>query len=100
MVLLKNDGNLLPLEKGKIHSIAVIGPDAYPAQPAGGGSADAKPFTPVSYLEGVANSLGSGAKVYYDRGMPTLDEIAKHTEFTTEASGGQPGLKTEFFTNR
>ena len=99
MVLLKNDANLLPLEKGKIHSIAVIGPDAYPAQPGGGGSAEAKPFTPVSYLEGVANSLGSGAKVYYDRGLPTLAEIAKHTEFTTEASGGQLGLKTEFFTN-
>ena len=99
MVLLKNDGNLLPLEKGKIHSIAVIGPDAYPAQPGGGGSAEAKPFTPVSYLEGVANYLGSGAKVFYERGLPTLDEIAKHTEFSTEATGGRPGLKTEFFTN-
>jgi beta-glucosidase len=99
MVLLKNDGNLLPLEKGKIRSIAVIGPDAYPAQPGGGGSAEAKPFTPVSYLEGVANSLGTGAKVYYDRGLSTLDEIAKHTEFMTEATGGRQGLKTEFFTN-
>jgi beta-glucosidase len=100
MVLLKNDGNLLPLDKGKIHSIAVIGPDAYPAQPGGGGSAEAKPFTPVSYLEGVANYVGSGAKVYYDRGLPTLDDIANHTEFTTEATGGKSGLKTEFFTNR
>jgi len=99
MVLLKNDGNLLPLEKGKIHSIAVIGPDAYPAQPGGGGSAEARPFTPVSYLEGVANSLGTGAKVYYDRGLPTFDEIAKQTEFTTVATGGKRGLKTEFFTN-
>jgi beta-glucosidase len=99
MVLLKNDGNLLPLEKEKIHSIAVIGPDAYPAQPTGGGSAEAKPFTTVSYLEGLANFLGSGTKVYYDRGLPTLDEIAKHTEFTTEATGGRQGLKTEFFTN-
>jgi beta-glucosidase len=99
MVLLKNDGSLLPLEKGRIHSIAVIGPDAYPAQPGGGGSAEAKPFTPVSYLEGIANSLGSGAKVYYERGLPTLDEISKHTDFTTEAAGGRPGLKTEFFTN-
>ena len=99
MVLLKNDGNLLPLEKGKLHSIAVIGPDAYPAQPGGGGSAEAKPFTAVSYLEGVANYLGSGAKVYYERGLPTFDEIADRTEFTTEASGGRRGLKTEFFNN-
>jgi beta-glucosidase len=99
MVLLKNDGNLLPLDKGKLRTIAVIGPDAYPAVPAGGGSADAKPFTPVSYLEGISNYAGSGTKVYYERGVPTFDEIAKHTEFTTEATGGRQGLKTEFFTN-
>src|SRR5579864_6997157 len=68
MVLLKNDGNLLPLEKGSIKSIAVIGPDAYPAQTGGGGSAEAKPFTPVSYLEGIVTCLGNGAKVYYARG--------------------------------
>src|SRR5580700_2864218 len=66
MVLLKNDGNLLPLEKRSIKSIAVIGPDAYPAQPGGGGSAEAKPFTPLSYLEGIKDYLGDGAKVYYE----------------------------------
>jgi beta-glucosidase len=97
MVLLKNDGNLLPLQKGSIKSIAVIGPDAYPAQPGGGGSAEAKPFTPVSYLEGIVNYLGDSAKVYYSRGIPTLDEISKHMEFTTLASGGEKGLKTEIF---
>src|SRR5579862_3273510 len=76
IVLLKNEGNLLPLDKAKIHSIAVIGPDAYPAVPVGGGSAEAKPFAPISYLEGLANELGTDAKVYYDRGLPALDDIA------------------------
>ncbi len=97
MVLLKNDGNLLPLEKGNIKSIAVIGPDAYPAQPSGGGSAEAKPFTPVSYLEGIVNYLGGGTKVYYSPGLPTLEEMAKQTEFTSEAEGGRKGLRAEFF---
>src|SRR5580692_6002726 len=63
MVLLKNEGNILPLDKGRIHSIAVIGPDAYPAQPGGGGSAEAKPFTAVSYLEGLSNYVAGGVKV-------------------------------------
>ena len=99
MVLLKNDGNVLPLENGSIKSIAVIGPDAYPAQPGGGGSAQAKPFAPISYLEGIANYVGSGAKVYYDPGIPTLDDMSKQTEFTTMASGGKPGLKAELFNN-
>ena len=100
MVLLKNAGNLLPLDKSKIHSIAVIGPDAYPAVPGGGGSAEAKPFVQVSYLEGVTNYLGNSAQVYYDCGIPSFDDIAKQTEFTTQATGGQPGLKAEFFSNR
>jgi beta-glucosidase len=95
MVLLKNDGNLLPLQKGSIKSIAVIGPDAHPAQPGGGGSGEAKPFTQVSYLEGIAHC----AKVYYAPGIPTLEEMAKHTEFTAEPRGGEKGLKTEIFNN-
>jgi beta-glucosidase len=99
MVLLKNDGNLLPLEKGSIKSIAVIGPDAYPAQPGGGGSAEAKPFTPVSYLEGIKDYLGDGAKVYYAPGLPTLDEMSKQMQFTTQATSGQTGLKMELFNN-
>jgi beta-glucosidase len=99
MVLLKNDRNILPLEKGHIKSIAVIGPDAYPAQPAGGGSADAKSFTPVSFLEGISNYLGDSAKVYYAPGIPTLDEMARQTQFTTDAAGGKKGLKMEIFDN-
>jgi beta-glucosidase len=99
IVLLKNEGGLLPLQKDQIKSIAVIGPDAYPAQPDGGGSAEAKPFTPVSYLEGIVNYLGGGTKVYYSRGIPTLDEIGKQTRFTTEASGGKQGLTAELFNN-
>jgi beta-glucosidase len=99
MVLLKNDGQLLPLDPGRVKSIAVIGPDAYPAQPGGGGSAEAKPFTAVSYLEGIVNYVGNRAEVYYERGIPTLEEMAKQTEFSTEATGGQPGIKAEFFPN-
>jgi beta-glucosidase len=99
MVLLKNDGNLLPLDKATAHTIAVIGPGAYPAQPNGGGSAEAKPFAAVSYLEGLTNYLGNGAKVYYHRGIPDLGEMAKLTEFSTAAKGGETGLKTEIFTN-
>jgi len=98
MVLLKNDGGLLPLDKAQIKSIAVIGPDAYPAVPGAGGSAEAKPFAPVSYLEGIANYLGA-AKVYYERGIPSPEDLAKQTHFTTEESGGERGLKAAFYTN-
>jgi beta-glucosidase len=99
MVLLKNDGNLLPLDKTKIKSIAVIGPDAYPAQVVGGGSAGVRPFTAVSYLEGLTGYLGGNAAVYYERGIPSLAEMADATVFSSDESGKQAGLRAEFFNN-
>jgi len=97
MVLLKNDRELLPLAKDKIKSIAVIGPDAYPAVPDGGGSARVQPFVAVSFLEGLSDSLGAATNTYYNRGLPTLSDLADATNFTTEAANGRPGLKAEYF---
>jgi beta-glucosidase len=97
MVLLKNDGELLPLGKEKVKSIAVIGPDAYPAVPDGGGSARVQPFAAVSFLEGLSNFLGAGTNTYYHRGVPSLSDLADATSFTTDAANGQPGLKAEYF---
>lgn len=99
IVLLKNDGKLLPLDKNSIKTVLVVGPDAYPAEAVGGGSAHALAFEPVSILEGIGNLLGPSAKVYYERGLPRLRDLARSTDFTTEAQGGQPGLKVEYFTN-
>lgn len=97
MVLLKNDAHLLPLDGRAVHSIAVIGPDAYPAVPVGGGSAGVRPFAAVSFLEGVANRLGPSVPVYYDRGIPPLSDLAQRTDFLTAASGGLAGLVAEYF---
>ncbi|HXB53862.1 MAG TPA: glycoside hydrolase family 3 C-terminal domain-containing protein [Vicinamibacteria bacterium] len=99
MVLLKNEGNLLPLGKGKIKSLAIIGPNAYPAVPVGGGSARVEPFAAVSFLEGLSNALGTAAKVYYHRGLPPAEEMARATNFLTAETSGKPGLKAEFFDN-
>jgi beta-glucosidase len=99
MVLLKNDGNLLPLDKAKIKTIAVIGPDAYPAPVVGGGSAGVRPFGAVSYLEGLANYLGSGATVYYDRGIPSLGDLADATFFSIDSAGNEPGVHIDAFNN-
>jgi len=99
IVLLKNDGNLLPLDKAKVRSIAVIGPDAYPAQPVGGGSAGVRPFASVSYLEGLAQYLGNNAKVYYEPGIASLEEMVRATSFSVDEAGKQAGLNAEFFNN-
>jgi beta-glucosidase len=99
MVLLKNDGNVLPFDKSKIKSVAVIGPDAYPGQPTGGGSAGVKPFFAIGYLEGLTRYLGKDVKVYYERGVPELGDLAQATNFTVDSKGTKPGLTAEFFKN-
>ncbi|HWC19159.1 MAG TPA: glycoside hydrolase family 3 C-terminal domain-containing protein [Terriglobales bacterium] len=102
-VLLKNEGNLLPLNKSSIKTIAVIGPDAYPAQPDGGGSAHVQPFHAVSYLEGLTNHLSANAggapKVLYHAGLKSIREMADATDFTTDENNGEAGLRAEEFEN-
>jgi beta-glucosidase len=99
-VLLKNERGLLPLDKAKIKSVAIIGPNAYPAVPVGGGSGRVEPFTATGYLQGLSNYLGTAVQVYYARGIPSLSEMAQATEFRTHIFDGSPGLKAEYFDNK
>jgi beta-glucosidase len=98
VVLLKNEGSLLPLDRKQLKSVLVVGPDAYPAVPVGGGSARVEPFAAVSFMEGISNALApSSVNVYYTRGLPTLAEMAQATTYTDAAANGRPGLKAEFY---
>ena len=99
ITLLKNDGGLLPLNKSKIKSILIIGPDAFPAVPVGGGSAEVQPFAAISYLEGLSNYPGAAFQVYYDRGVLPYSDLANATNFTTSQANGKPGLRAEYFDN-
>jgi len=99
IVLLKNERQLLPLDKHKIKSILIVGPNAYPAQPVAGGSGAAIPYSAVSGLEGVSHVLGKSTSVYYEPGIPTLQQMVSATDFVTDAQGGQAGLKLERFDN-
>src|SRR5580704_2694900 len=99
MVLLKNSGNVLPLNESKLKTIAVIGPDDYPAVPGGGGSSETKPFNAVSYLEGISNRLGTKARVLYAVDTPPLNDVFENSEFVT-APEGEAGLKGEYFSNQ
>jgi beta-glucosidase len=99
ITLLKNDGGLLPLNKSKIKSILIIGPDSFPAVPVGGGSAEVQPFGAISYLEGLSNYPGATFQVYYDRGVLPYSDLANATNFATAHTDGKPGLRAEYFDN-
>lgn len=72
IVLLKNQNNLLPLDRTKIKSIAVIGPNAAKAHL--GGYTDPMPPRTVSLLEGVKNKVGNSVKVNYAEGVKITKE--------------------------
>lgn len=69
MVLLRNQNSLLPLDKSKISSIAVIGPlaDSGDDQLSMWGHIG-KPNPPVSVLQGIHNKLGTAVRVEYSNG--------------------------------
>ncbi len=72
IVLLKNDKNILPLDKSKLKSVAVIGPNAAKAHL--GGYTDPNPPRTISILDGVKNKLGSAVKVNYAEGVKITKE--------------------------
>ncbi|NPA35801.1 MAG: beta-glucosidase [Chlorobi bacterium] len=62
VVLLKNENNLLPLDKNKIKSIAVIG--SYADRVISDWYVGFPPYK-VSVLEGIKNAVGENVKVYF-----------------------------------
>ena len=67
-VLLKNDKNFLPLDAGKLKTIAIIGANANAMMDNGGGSAQIKSPYEITPLVGISNRVGSGVKVVYAPG--------------------------------
>jgi beta-glucosidase len=68
ITLLKNDGNLLPLDEKKIKTLAVIGSNAAIKQAYGGESSAIKAFYEVPPLEGIIKRAGSAMNVIYSEG--------------------------------
>ena len=67
-VLLKNDGELLPLAAGALGSVAVIGADAANASAQGGGAARVEPTYAVSPLDAIRRRAGGGVRVEHAEG--------------------------------
>lgn len=93
MVLLRND-EFLPLDRGAIRTLAVIGPNADRAQIMGGGSAALRPHHWTSPLQALREALAGEIEIVHERGC--------WTEMTTPAlpasriSGGR-GFTVELF---
>jgi beta-glucosidase len=91
IVLLKNDGELLPLDKRR-GSIAVIGALAADKDtPLGSWRARAIPNSAVSLLEGIRAAVGDQVDVTYAEGAPLVvgeRSFLRELEFNTEDTSG------------
>ena len=98
IVLLKNQGGLLPL-RSTIGSIAVIGPDAAAARLGGYSGPGVRN---VSILEGIRERLGKSVRVIYEEGCARedTDAYAVPHAYLRCTSGGKEtaGLRAEYWT--
>ena len=75
IVLLRNEGDILPLNPQKLKKIAIIGPNAKAMILSGGGSAALKPSYFVNPYDGIVSALeqaGHGTEVTYSEGTRGL----------------------------
>jgi beta-glucosidase len=108
IVLLKNEKNLLPLNKS-VKTVAVIGPNADQWQMLLG-NYNGLPSKVITPLEGIREKLGSGSKVLYAlgcelaEGLSTFEKVPAGMlshEGLGKGSGpaNQAGLKVDYFTD-
>ncbi len=81
VVLLKNESvlgqnsKILPLDKNKIKSIAILGPKADEASVGGGGSSEVFAKDSISIIEGLEHKLGSDVKITFMNGINFTTEF-------------------------
>jgi len=72
IVLLKNEGKVLPLTPSKLKKVAILGGNAKAYVLSGGGSAALKPSYFISPYEGIVNALGPNVEVTYSEGARSM----------------------------
>ncbi|MGO9109941.1 MAG: glycoside hydrolase family 3 C-terminal domain-containing protein [Thermoguttaceae bacterium] len=95
VVLLKNSGNLLPLDKTALKSVAVIGPRGNEVVRDWYGSTPPYIVTP---LAGIKNKLDAAAKVEFADGkdVPAAVALAKSSDVAIVCVGNSPNLNNKW----
>ncbi len=99
IVLLKNDGNLLPLPKNLSH-IAVIGPNADDLDVLLG-NYHGTPSSFVTPLKGIQAKVGQQTRVSYEKGCSLVGGVVflERIPISALSHDGTPGLQAEYFNN-
>lgn len=99
IVLLKNEGGLLPLDRGSLRRLAVIGPNADVPLMQGGGSAAVVPSALPTPLQSLQRLAGSGVQVLHARGVDndTLPAALDYRLTSVDSARRQPGLRYAYY---
>lgn len=100
IVLLRNEGGLLPLKAGQIKSIAVIGPHANIGSIGGGGSSFLESPYRVSPLDGLQKALqGKPVAIRYAHGCDNFAKLPPLSALKLTTPDGSPGALGQFWDN-
>ncbi len=101
ITLLKNQGGLLPLERSRIHTLAVIGPNADVPLYDGGGSASVIPSRIVTPLMSLRRLVGRSINVLYAQGVDNdpVPPPADARLLSPTAARTEPGLAFSYYDN-
>jgi beta-glucosidase len=103
IILLQNQGNLLPLDLKKLETVAVIGPNAREARLGGGGSASVTACRTVSPLDGIQSYCRESARILFAEGCALKGGLPIiYTEYLTamDGNGQVPGIRGEYFNGK
>jgi beta-glucosidase len=99
IVLLKNQGALLPLKRDQIKTLAVIGENGVRAQVQGGGSIHVRPHYTVSPLAGIRAAAGPETTVTYEVGCLVHRFLPLCETDWLRDEEGRPGLTAYTYDN-
>ncbi|HBE27970.1 MAG TPA: glycosyl hydrolase [Ktedonobacter sp.] len=99
IVLLKNERNLLPLQREHVTSLAIIGPNAKVAQIMGGGSAQVNAHYAITPFDGIMARIGDHVSVRYEQGCTNykLLPLLESELLLAGTEGTEHGFAVEFF---
>jgi beta-glucosidase len=99
LVLLHNDGAVLPLAADGIRRVAVIGPNALHPVIQGGGSARVIPASAPAPVRALREAFGAGVTVTAAPGCWTWQGVPEPSRGSvTDPVTGEPGVRLEFAT--
>lgn len=98
-VLLQNRNGLLPLDRGRVRKILVVGPNGEPGAFGGGGSSYTTPSHRTHLVQAIRAAAGSGVDVRFRLGLPDPIASVKATDLYLPDQPTVKGVRAEYFAN-